>query len=76
MSLISATRHAGAGPAIRVRRGSMDARAKPAHDEERRASGLKPGRSLCSRPPPPARETAKRIYPAAILAITAMDGGK
>jgi hypothetical protein len=41
-----------------------------------RASGPKPGRSLCSRPPPPAREKAKRIYPAAIFAITAMDGGK
>ena len=57
-------------------RGGMDARVKPAHDEEKRASGPKPGRSLWSRPPPPARETAKGIYPAAIFAITAMDGGK
>src|SRR5580700_1093584 len=36
-----------------LRRGSMDARVKPAHDEERRASGPKPGRSLWSRPPLP-----------------------
>jgi len=57
------------------RRSTMDARVKPAHDAEWRASGPLT-RPLAPRRTPYRAKGEGQSYPAAILAITAIDGGK
>jgi hypothetical protein len=53
----------------------MDARVEPAHYEEERAKLHRSWPFALRHPPYWAKQEAK-TYPAAILAITAMDGGK